>query len=166
MKLQERITLKDNQIAADIKLLATRIGDLTSLTTTDKTNLVNAVNELKASIGSAGASIDDTATNGATTVTWSVDKIFDSIEAAKTAIKAEILDGSPAALDTLKELSAALGDDANFATTLAEQMNSKVDFSGAQTLTATQRLQACENIGIGDPDTDFLQNYLTTRGTI
>lgn len=166
MKLQERITLKDNQIAADIKLLATRIGDLTSLTTTDKTNLVAALNELKASIGTAGASIDDTATNGATTVTWSVDKIFDSIEAAKTAVKADILDGSPAALDTLKELSAALGDDPNFATTLASQMNNKVDFATAQTLTAAQRLQACENIGIGDPDTDFLQNYLTKRGTI
>lgn len=166
MKLQERITLKDNQIAADIKLLATRIGDLTSLTTTDKTNLVTALNELKTAIGTAGASIDDTATNGATTVTWSVDKIFDSIEAAKTAVKADILDGSPAALDTLKELSAALNDDPNFATTLAGQVNNKVDFATAQTLTAAQRLQACENIGIGDPDTDFLANYLTARGTI
>ena len=40
---------------------------------------------------------------------------------------AELVDGSPAALDTLKELSAALGDDPNFATTVATQIGRKVD---------------------------------------
>ncbi len=123
MTLQNSITLKDNQIAADIKLLASRIGDLTSLTTTQKTNLVDALNEIHAAIGSS-------------------------------------------ALDTLNELAAALNDDPNFATTLAASMNNKVDFANAQTLTTAQRLQACENIGIGDPDTDFLGSYLTARGPL
>ena len=40
---------------------------------------------------------------------------------------AELVDGSPAALDTLKELSAALGNDPNFATTVATQIGQKVD---------------------------------------
>mgnify|MGYP000206921333 FL=1 len=40
---------------------------------------------------------------------------------------AELVDGSPAALDTLKELSAALGDDPNFAATVAGQIGQKVD---------------------------------------
>lgn len=40
---------------------------------------------------------------------------------------AELVDGSPAALDTLKELSAALGNDPNFATTVATQIGRKVD---------------------------------------
>ena len=40
---------------------------------------------------------------------------------------AELIDGSPAALDTLKELSAALGDDPNFAATVAAQIGAKVD---------------------------------------
>ena len=40
---------------------------------------------------------------------------------------AELVDGSPAALDTLKELSAALGNDPNFATTIATQIGRKVD---------------------------------------
>ena len=43
-----------------------------------------------------------------------------------TAI-AELVDGSPAALDTLKELSTALGDDPNFAATVAGQIGQKVD---------------------------------------
>lgn len=166
MKLTERIDLRDQQVATDIKLLATRIGDLTALTTTDKTNLVVALNEAVAAIGTAGASIDDTATNGATTVTWSADKIFDTIEAAKVAVKNDLIAGSPTALDTLNELAAALNNDPSFATTLANTLNNKVDFGAAQTLTAAQKLQACQNIGIGNPDTDFLQSYLTARGPI
>ena len=39
----------------------------------------------------------------------------------------DMVDGSPAALDTLKELSAALGNDPNFATTVATQIGRKVD---------------------------------------
>lgn len=166
MNLDQRIILKDNQIAADIKLLATRIGDLTALTTTDKASLVAALNEAVAAVGTAGASIDDTATNGATTVTWSADKIFDTIEAAKVAVKNDLISGAPTALDTLNELAAALNDAPTFATTLTTSLNNKVDFATAQTLTAAQKLQACQNIGIGDPDTDFLASYTTARGTI
>lgn len=166
MKLHERINLRDQQVATDIKLLATRIGDLTALTTTDKTNLVAALNEAVTAIGSTGASIDDTATNGATTVTWSADKIFDTIETAKTAVKNDLIAGAPAALDTLQELSNALNNDPNFAATLATTLNNKVDFATSQTLTAAQKLQACQNIGIGNPNTDFLQGYLTARGPL
>ena len=45
-----------------------------------------------------------------------------TLESAKAYVDkaiAELVDGSPAALDTLKELSAALGNDPNFATTVA-----------------------------------------------
>lgn len=40
---------------------------------------------------------------------------------------AEIVNTAPEALDTLKELSTALGDDPNFATTVATQIGGKVD---------------------------------------
>lgn len=40
---------------------------------------------------------------------------------------AELVNGSPEALDTLRELSTALGDDPNFATTIATQIGGKVD---------------------------------------
>lgn len=40
---------------------------------------------------------------------------------------ADVVGGSPEALDTLKELSAALGDDPNFAATVAGQIGGKVD---------------------------------------
>ncbi len=166
MTLQERIALRDAQIAADIKLLAERIGDLTSLSTTQKTSITAALNEIHDAIGNAGASIDDSAGDGNTNVTWSADKIFEAIEAAKAAVKSDILDGSPTALDTLKELSEALNNDPNFAATLANSMNNKVDFATAQTLTQEQKKQVCQNIGIGDPEIDLLANYETARGPL
>ena len=41
---------------------------------------------------------------------------------------ANLIDSSPAALNTLNELAAALGDDANFATTIANSLGSKLSF--------------------------------------
>ena len=38
-----------------------------------------------------------------------------------------LIDGAPEALNTLKELSAALGDDANFASTMVQELAKKVD---------------------------------------
>lgn len=46
---------------------------------------------------------------------------------AVTAVKNEILGGAGAAFDTLKELAAALGNDANFARTIADELAKKAD---------------------------------------
>jgi len=48
---------------------------------------------------------------------------------ANTAV-AGIVDSSPAALNTLNELAAALGDDANFATTTANSIGTKMPIAG------------------------------------
>lgn len=45
-----------------------------------------------------------------------------------------LVGGAPEALDTLKELSAALGDDANFASTMVQQLAGKVDKAEGQRL--------------------------------
>ena len=112
MTLEQRLILLAQAIGADIKTLTVAQGSLTSLTTTAKSNLVAAINELK-SITDGGAAINDAAGDGDTTVTWSADKIFDSIAAAKAALKNELLDGAGAALDTLNELGDALNNDPN-----------------------------------------------------
>ena len=46
---------------------------------------------------------------------------------AATAVKNEILGGAGAAFDTLKELAAALGNDANFANTITRELAKKAD---------------------------------------
>lgn len=163
MSLETQIIALAQAIGTDVKALTAKQGDLTSLSTTAKGNLVAAINELKAALGSAGAAINDAATNGATTVTWSADKIFDTIEAAKLAVKSDLTNGAAAALDTLSELAAALGNDPSFAATMATALTNRVRYDAVQTLTAPQQLQACSNIGVGNPERNFATDYATAK---
>lgn len=169
MSLETRLVALAQSIGTDIKSLKTDQGTLSSLNTTTKTSLVAAINELIVLIGSAGASINDSAGNGDTTVTWSADKIFDSIEAAKTAIVNQLTDGAAEALNTLSELATALNNDPNFATTIATEISNRVRYDAAQTLTAPQQAQARTNIGavsttdVGNTDRDFVADYTTAK---
>ena len=153
---QERITALAQAIASDIKTLKANQGSLTALTTTNKTSLVAALNELKTAIASA-SNINDTETN--TSSTWSSDKINTAINNAVAAL----VNGAGTTLDTLKELADALGNDANFAATLAEQMGKRVRVDAAQTFTVAEQAQGCANLGIGNPDTDFVAAYNTAK---
>jgi hypothetical protein len=56
--------------------------------------------------------------------------------------------GSPAALDTLNELSNALGADANFSATISASLGNRLRFDAAQALTGAQQTQAQSNIGL------------------
>lgn len=163
MTIETRLIALAQAIGADVKALKASDGDLTSLTTTAKGNLVAAINEIKALVGSAGAQINDSAGDGDSTVTWSADKIFDSIELAKTAIKNDLVNGAGSAFDTLSELAAMLNNDPSFAATIATELGNRVRFDGAQVLSAAQKLQACENIGIGNPERDFVADYNTAK---
>ena len=60
---------------------------------------------------------------------------------------------------TLAELAAALGNDANFASTVSTSLSYRLRYDAAQTLTAAQKTQACSNIGVGEPDTDFVTTF-------
>ena len=169
MSLETRIVALAQAMGSDVKALTAAQGSLSALNTTTKTSLVAAINELMTLIGGAGAQINDSAGNGDTSVTWSADKIFDSIEAAKIAVKNDLVNGAGAALDTLNELAAALGNDPSFATTIATEVANRVRFDAAQTLTQPQMAQARANIGaqsaaaIGDPDRDLVADYNTAK---
>ena len=172
MTLEQRLIALAQAIGADVKALLAAQGSLSALTTTAKASLVAAVNELKTAVDAAaggGVSINDGAGDGATGVTWSADKIFDAIEAAKTAVKNDLTAGAAAALDTLSELAAALNNDPAFAATIAAEIANRVRFDAAQTLTAPQQAQARANIGaqsaaaIGDPDRDLVADYTAAK---
>lgn len=168
MSLETQIIALAQAIGADIKTLTTGQGSLAALSTTAKTSLADAINELFGMV-SVSVSVDDAAGDGATTVTWSADKIFDSIEAAKTAVKDELLNGAGAAFDTLSELATALGDDPAFAATMATELGNRVRFDAAQALDATQQAQARSNIGaisaadIGDFEHDYVADYTAAK---
>ena len=131
------------RIVSAVNALKGAQGNLSSLTTTDKANLVAALNEVKGSIPTAGAVIDDVGSG--TTKTWSSNKIQSQITAAITAL----ISGSPEASDTLKELSDQIA-------ALSQADNGLLSFAAAQALSAQQKLQGCNNLGIGDPAFDYV----------
>lgn len=94
--------------------------------------------------------------------TWSLDTTsFASTSYVDTAVSG-LVDAAPGALDTLNELAAALGDDANFATTTSTALGYRLRFDAAQTLDATQKAQGIANLGaisstdVGDISTNFV----------
>jgi hypothetical protein len=161
--LETRLINLASAIGADIKALRIADGDLASLSTTVKTNLVGAINELHAALASAGVAINDAAGDGATTVVWSANKVFDEIALAISTLRNDLTGGAGAALDTFAELAAALNNDASFAATVATSLANRVRFDAAQSLTLVQQQQACANIGIGDPDADILATYTAAK---
>ena len=157
--LQVRITDLATRVATEIKLVKTLVNgnatDLSALTTTQKTSLVDAINELKNAVDNAGSPIIISDSTSSTTEVWSSSKIASEIQAAKDALT----NGASAALDTLAELSSALGNDADFASTVATALGHRLRFDDVQTLTTEQKTQACANLGIGEPDTDFVTTF-------
>lgn len=138
---------------------------LAGLTTADKTSIVGALNALQSAVNAAaqsgGAAINDAAAG--TSTTYSSSKVAELLAQAKS----DILNGAPAALDTLKEFADALGNDSNFAATITTALGNRLRFDAAQTLTAAQKTQALANLGaqdkasIGDTSTDFAAIFTT-----
>ena len=162
MTLEVRVVALAQAIGTDVKALTTAVGSLSGLTTTAKNNLVAAINEIAQAAANA-TGIDDGVTSGA--ATWSSSKISSEISGAIS----DLVGGAGAALDTLKELADALGNDPSFATTIATQIANRVRFDEAQVLTAPQKAQACDNIGAaslvatGNLDRDFAAAYTAAK---
>jgi len=80
---------------------------------------------------------------------------------------AGIVDTAPEALNTLNELAAALGDDANFATTTSTALGNRLRVdTNAQGLTATQKTNAKTNLGLSTVATSGAYGDLSGLPTI
>lgn len=155
MSLASRIESLVVRVAQEFNDVRATAGNLANLTTADKSNLVAAINELKATLGAA-TSIDDAQV--ATSTTYSSNKIVTLLD----ALKAEILGGADAAYDTLLELQQAVQSDQTGIAAVAAAIDKRVRFDAAQTLTVEEQSQACANIGaaasadVGNTETDFV----------
>lgn len=164
MSLQVRIESLVLRLAAEFKTIYGQIGTLADLSTTDKTNLVSAINELRTQIESvAGTTLIDDANAAATSTTFSASKITGLLD----ALKADLLGGADATFDTLKELQDAILNDQTGIAALLAAVDARVRFDAAQSLTAEEQAQARQNIGalaadaVGDPETDFVAIFET-----
>lgn len=141
LSLQTRLSDLITAIGTDIKqhrtwLTGSASGDLTGLTTTDKSSVVAAINEVQSEVGGGGAPDASETVKGIIEIATLAEVATgtDALRAVtaagvrqeRTALKAEILGaGVPGALDTLDELAAALGDDGNFAATVTNALANK-----------------------------------------
>jgi hypothetical protein len=186
VSLQTRLGDLITAVGTDYKQLRTWLtgsstGDLTGLTTTIKTSVVAAINEVKSDAANATVPDASVTVKGKVelatlaevgTGTDTVRAVTpEGVRQERIALKAEILGaGVPAALDTLDELAAALADDANFATTITTGLANRVRTdTAAQGLTATEKLNARTNIDVysktelGDPETDLAAAYAAAK---
>lgn len=186
MSLQTRLSDFITAVGTDYKQLRTWItgsssANLTGLTTTDKTSLLAAINEVNAKpTGGTPADASETVKGIVELATLAeVSTGTDAVRAVtaagvrqeRIALKSEILGaGVPAALDTLDELAAALADDANFAATTTTALGNRVRVdTAAQGLTALQQENARTNIDVysktemGNPETDLVALYTTAK---
>lgn len=186
MSLQTRLSDLITAIGTDYKQLRTWIsgsgtGDLTGLNTTTRTDLVSAINEVNAK-PTSGAPADATTTVKGVVELADLAEVAAGVDAVRVVtpegvrqerigLRDEILGaGVPGALDTLDELAAALGDDANFGATVTTALANRVRVdTAAQGLTATQQGNARTNIAavgtvdIGNPDTDLVAIYTAAK---
>ncbi len=159
MSLATRIESLVIRVAQEFNDVRAKAGNLANLTTTDKSNLVAAINELKAAVVSS-AVIDDA--HIAATTTYSSNKIVSLLDALKTGI----LGGADAAYDTLVEIQQLLQNGTSGLDALLAAVNNRVRFDAAQSLTVAEQLQARSNIGavaatdVGNTDTDFVAVFV------
>lgn len=90
-------------------------GSLTSLTTTDKTSLVAAINEIKSSSDITALTATVNTINGDSTTTGSFRKAI-----------ADVIGTAPETLNTLKEIADAINNDPNLNTTLTTLVSSSI----------------------------------------
>ena len=164
MNLELRIKALAEQVASTIKAVNAKVGNTASLTTTDKTSLVAALNELKATITTlpAPSTVIDDATASASK-TYSSTKITSLIN---TAV-ANLINGAGSDTDTLKELADKI-------VALAQTDTGLVSVALAQAFSDAQKAQARTNIGaasaadlavltanVGNTDRDFVADFNT-----
>lgn len=149
--LATRIGTECKTLRAEIQAQAAKVGDLTTLTGTQKTTVVAALNEQIAALKaletevSELTQIDDTQASASTT--YSSSKITSEITAAKQAVKDDLLGGAGTAYDTLKELAELIQTNQDAITALQALAAGHVKYDGAQELTDAQKTQARSNIG-------------------
>lgn len=96
---------------------------------------------------SAGTGI--TLTSGQIAVDTSTIATKTYADSAATAAVATVIDSAPATLDTLNELAAALGDDANYSATTTTALGNRLRVDvNTQNLTSTQQGNALTNLGL------------------
>jgi len=102
------------RVRTHCNLIVTKMGDLATLSTTDKTSVVNSINELHTLI-TGGPVINDAGTSNSDI--WSAAQII----ADRVAAIDGLVNAAPGTLDTIGEIATALGNNPDAITALQTQ---------------------------------------------
>lgn len=153
---------------AELDKVLAKIGELETLDTSDKTNLVAAINELKAQVDNASG-IDDA--EAKVDKSYSSQKTEELISTAKSSAVAEanqysdgklaeLVGAAPEALNTLAEIAQRIESDAPAVTAISN----KVPFDVVKVLTEEQVANVWKTINLGTPEeADFLAAYTAAK---
>lgn len=119
---------------------------LSDLTTTNKTNIVAAINELKAALGPGVLAVLDDG-SPKTNKTWSSSHIIQQITQSMNAALTAIRGGAPTGLDTLGKIAQSLGNRTDILAFVSDELGKRVRTdTDAQGLTTVQKSNARKNI--------------------
>ena len=148
-------------LQTNLDALVTQIGTDMGLVQDDIAAALAAI----AALPSVASLINDAAGAGVTNKTWSADKLVSEFAATITAAvaqaKTEIVDGAPAAYDTLLEIASYISTDQTQAAAILLALDNRVRFDAAQTLSAAEQEQAQANIGV--TGAGLLAAYIAAR---
>jgi hypothetical protein len=153
------------KIAPSSTVSATELGYLDGVTSAVQTQLDAKL--ATATAASTYAPLASPALTGVPTAPTAAANTNTTQIATTAYVQTEIADliaSAPGALDTLDELAAALGDDANFATTVTNSIATKLALSGG-TMTGAIAMGTNKITGLGDPTNAqdaATKNYIDT----
>jgi hypothetical protein len=122
-----------------------------STTYATKTEL-NNIDALPSQTGNSGKYL----TTSGSVASWSTIDLTGAINTASAAAVTYLVDSAPGTLDTLNELAAALNDDANFASTVATSLGTKLDTSTASSTYLTQVAASSTYVLKSNPEFSFI----------
>jgi len=126
---------------------------------------VNSVDLIFEVDGAVKGDTDVTLTLGATDsdilIASPIATLTGSQLATESWVLGQVVDSAPATLNTLNELAAALGDDANYSTTISTALGNRLRIDTAsQGLSSTEQSNARTNLGLGSAATSNTSAFL------
>ena len=135
--LQAQISAAFQKVNAEITALDAEKLDATNYTAADVLSKLLQVD-------GSGSGLDADTLDGKQLAT-----LESELKTYADQVAAAIVDASPETLDTLRELAAALGDDPNFAATVAAQLGLKLDASAYTAADVLAKLLTVDGAGSG-----------------
>ena len=161
-------TLVDNANA--ISTNTTNIGTNTANIATNTTNISTNATDIatNATAIATKAPIDSPSLTGtplAVTAAAGTNNTQIATTAFVSTAVSNLVDSAPATLDTLNELAAALGDDANFSTTVTNSIATKLPLAGG-TLTGDLTLNGDPDAALKAAPKQYVDTQVSTRATL